>query len=134
MKKLRMDPNHQIGQHNKKLGKKKVPNGEVLKSSLNNVAEELREGNSMIQQYKTEEEIFKELVDIGIEKEYIEDCYLFLIQNTDKSRAFFGFPSEMRKSILSKMMAAIVNNLKSIFFGKIEAVNSLIRTLIRNRI
>ncbi|KAI5668698.1 hypothetical protein M9H77_18551 [Catharanthus roseus] len=83
--------------------------------------EELREGNSMIQQYQTEEEIFKELVDIGIEKEYIEDCYLFLIQNTDKSRAFFGFPSEMGKSILSKMMAAIVNNLKSIFFGKIEA-------------
>ncbi|KAI5669482.1 hypothetical protein M9H77_19335 [Catharanthus roseus] len=81
---------------------------EVLKSALNNVAEALREGNSIIQQHKTrvyiEEEIFKELVAIRIEKEPIIDCYLFLIQNPDKLRGFFGCPSEMRKSILSKMM------------------------------
>ena len=57
--------------------------------------------------YYSEDEVFSELVKIGIPTEHQLDAMLFLIKDPAKMRAFFGVPtSELRRAILLKMMYA----------------------------
>lgn len=83
---------------------------QIMKGALDNVASAIREGNVIFQNSRervySEAEIYDELIEIGIDSDNIDDCYLFLTQNQAKSRAFFGCPRERRKRILGKMMDA----------------------------
>ncbi|KAG6485803.1 hypothetical protein ZIOFF_054368 [Zingiber officinale] len=99
------------GSTNSQRKKKKVSNDkelEVLKFALDNVAEAIRERNFILQNSRTrvytENEIFNELIAIGVEENQIDDCYIFLTKNLDKARTFFGCPTERRKNILDKLM------------------------------
>ena len=81
---------------------------ESLKGALHNVADALREGNTILEKSRprvySEKEIYDELVNIGVETDLIDDYYVFLCQNTEKVRSFFGCPSESRRNILNKLM------------------------------
>ncbi|XP_071932568.1 uncharacterized protein [Coffea arabica] len=81
---------------------------ESLKGALHNVADALREGNTILEKSRprvySEKEIYDELVNIGVETDLIDDYYVFLCQNTEKVRSFFGCPSERRRNILNKLM------------------------------
>ncbi|KAK6939553.1 Myb/SANT-like domain [Dillenia turbinata] len=58
---------------------------ELLKGALENVTNAIREGNCILQKSRalvySEDEIYSELLSIGVEEELIDDCYLFLIHN-----------------------------------------------------
>ena len=55
----------------------------------------------------SEDEVFSELVKIGISTNVQLDAILFLIKDPAKMRAFFGIPTnELRQQILLKMMYA----------------------------
>ena len=55
----------------------------------------------------SEDEVYYELVNIGILADVQLDAMLFLIKDPAKMRAFFGAPtSELRRQILLKMMYA----------------------------
>ncbi|KAI5668346.1 hypothetical protein M9H77_18199 [Catharanthus roseus] len=91
--------------------KRKVSNDEefdVLKGALHTVAKAIREGNFVIEQSRphvySEKDIFNQFVVIGIASKITDDCYIYLTENAAKTRAFFGCPSERRKSILMKLM------------------------------
>ncbi|KAL3513176.1 hypothetical protein ACH5RR_025893 [Cinchona calisaya] len=81
---------------------------DILKYTLDNVAEAIREGNFVLQKSRAcayfEEEIFNKLVVVDIEADLIDDCYIFLTQKPVKARSFFGCPGERCKSILNKLM------------------------------
>ncbi|XP_027169480.1 uncharacterized protein LOC113769246 [Coffea eugenioides] len=81
---------------------------ESLKGALHNIADSLREGNTILEKSRpgvySEKEIYDELVNIGVEADLIDDYYVFLCQNTEKVRSFFGCPSERRRNILNKLM------------------------------
>nr|POF14717.1 hypothetical protein CFP56_34201 [Quercus suber] len=105
---------------------------ENFQSEIDNVAASIRQGNKiaieglaiMIQGHEianeglaimekgrsrcySEEEVFFELVNIGIPTDMQLDAMLFLIKDPSKMRAFFGVPaSELRRQILLKMMYA----------------------------
>ena len=53
----------------------------------------------------SEDEVFYELVKIGIPMDVKLDAMLFLIKDPSKMRAFFGVPTnELHRQILLKMM------------------------------
>ena len=105
---------------------------EIFQSRIDNVAASIREGNEiakeglaiMMQGHEiakeglaimergrprcySEDEVFFELVKIGIPTEHQLDAMLFLIKDPAKMRAFFGIPTnELRQQILLKMMYA----------------------------
>ena len=76
--------------------------------ALNNVAVAIREGNTVLERSRarvySEDEIFNELVALGMDSSSIDEAYLFLTQNPDKVRALFGCPHGRRINILDKMM------------------------------
>nr|POF26707.1 hypothetical protein CFP56_60857 [Quercus suber] len=104
---------------------------ENFQSEIDNVAASIRQGNKiaieglaiMIQGHEianeglaimekgrsrcySEEEVFFELVNIGIPTDMQLDAMLFLIKDPSKMRAFFGVPaSELRRQILLKMIS-----------------------------
>ncbi|XP_030951976.1 uncharacterized protein LOC115975362 isoform X2 [Quercus lobata] len=103
---------------------------EIFQSGIDNVAASIRQGNEiakeglaiMMQGHEiakeglaimergrprcySEDEVFSELVKIGIPTEHQLDAMLFLIKDPTKMRAFFGVPTtELRRQILLKMM------------------------------
>ena len=105
---------------------------EIFQSRIDNVAASIRQGNEiakeglaiMMQGHKiakdglaimerghprcySEDEVYYELVNIGILTDVQLDAMLFLIKDPAKMRAFFGVPtSELRRQILLKMMYA----------------------------
>ena len=105
---------------------------EIFQSGINNVATSIRQGNEiakeglaiMMQGHEiakeglaimergrprcySEDEVFSELVKIGIPTEHQLDAMLFLIKDPAKMRAFFRVPtSELRRAILLKTMYA----------------------------
>ena len=105
---------------------------EIFQSGIDNVAASIRQGNEiakeglaiMMQGHEfakeglaimergrprcySEDEVFSELVKIGIPTEHQLDVMLFLIKDPAKMKAFYGVPtSELRRQILLKMMYA----------------------------
>nr|XP_027083790.1 uncharacterized protein LOC113706101 [Coffea arabica] len=81
---------------------------ESLKGAFHNVADALREVNAILEKSRprvySEKEIYDELVNIGVEADLIGDYYVFLCQNTEKVRSFFGCLSERSRNILNKLM------------------------------
>ncbi|XVF38154.1 hypothetical protein REPUB_Repub20aG0075300 [Reevesia pubescens] len=79
-----------------------------IRDSISNVVEAIREGNAVMERGQayvySEEEVFEELVNIGVEKHLIYSAYRFLIEDPARARAFFGFPAEERKDYLIQMM------------------------------
>ncbi|EOY15291.1 Uncharacterized protein TCM_034405 [Theobroma cacao] len=54
--------------------------------------------------YYSEQEVFAELVNIGVDTQLRHKAYTFLIANAARVRALFGCPAEERKEYLSQMM------------------------------
>ncbi|KAK1563637.1 hypothetical protein Q3G72_030491 [Acer saccharum] len=81
---------------------------ENVQSGMNNVADAIREGNKIIERGQPhrhlEQEVYDELINIGVPEELQLDAYLFLIDSESKKRAFFAVPSERRYELLLKLM------------------------------
>ena len=89
-----------------------------FQSGIDNVAASIRQGNEIAKEglaimerghprCYSEDEVYYELVNIGILADVQLDAMLFLIKDPAKMRAFFGVPTSMlRRQILLKMMHA----------------------------
>ncbi|PON80153.1 hypothetical protein PanWU01x14_006030 [Parasponia andersonii] len=81
---------------------------EGIKAAINSVAEAIREGNTIAKRGQarvySEEEVFAELVNLGVDKRLRYRGYTFLTQNASRVRAFFGCPVEERKNFLLQLM------------------------------
>ena len=79
-----------------------------VRDAIKDVVEAIREGNAVMERGQShvysEEEVFEELVKIGIEKHLIYSAYSFLVEDPARVRVFFGFPVEERKDFLIQMM------------------------------
>ncbi|KAJ7980104.1 Myb/SANT-like domain containing protein [Quillaja saponaria] len=83
---------------------------ESIREAINNVAEAIREGNAVIERGRariySEDDIFTELVNIGLDQNILYSAYIFLIKDAARVRAFFGCPAEERKNFLLHIMDA----------------------------
>ena len=81
---------------------------ESIRAAINSVAEAIREGNTVAKRGQarvySEEEVFAELVNLGVDKMIRYRAYTFLTENTSRVRAFFGCPVEDRKNFLLQLM------------------------------
>lgn len=81
---------------------------EGIREAISGVAEAIREGNAISERARqhvyTEEEVFAELVNIGVEKHLRYKAYTFLVEHPERARAFFGYPVDERKDFLLEMM------------------------------
>ena len=81
---------------------------EILKSGMSNVADAIREGNAIVEKAQpriySEEEVYSELLNIGVSENMQLDAFLFLIKRASQKRAFFAVPSDRRYELLLKMM------------------------------
>ncbi|WRX31061.1 Myb/SANT-like domain - like 10 [Theobroma cacao] len=59
--------------------------------------------------YYSAQEVFAELVNIGVDTQLRHKAYTFLIANAARVRALFGCPAEERKEYLSQMMGIQTN-------------------------
>ncbi|KAL5571102.1 hypothetical protein UlMin_020699 [Ulmus minor] len=95
---------------------------EMIQSSMNNVADAIREGNVLIEKgilvfEKTrpclyeEQDIYAELLKIGIPDNIQLEAFLFLVKSPLKTRAFFAVPSPRRYEFLLNMMHLTNENL-----------------------
>ncbi|XWS14366.1 hypothetical protein CRYUN_Cryun35bG0003100 [Craigia yunnanensis] len=95
--------------------KRKAPRVEVfqrefksIREAIKDVADAIREGNVIAERGRprvySEQEVFAELVNIGIDTQLRYKAYTFLIANTGRVRALFGCPAEERKEFLLQMM------------------------------
>ena len=97
----------------KKLNKKDVAEmidkqTEVFGSGIAALTEALKEGNSILKESRprvyAEEDVYNELIAIGVPQEHLVDCMVYLTDNPTKVRALFGVPSALRKDMLFKFM------------------------------
>ncbi|KAL5545653.1 hypothetical protein UlMin_005340 [Ulmus minor] len=88
---------------------------EMIQSSINNVAEAIREGNTIVEKgvevlqkaqprIYLEEEVYAKLLKIGVPDSIVLEAFLFLVNGAQKKRAFFAVPSEKRYELLIKWM------------------------------
>ena len=88
---------------------------EIIQSGINNVAEAIREGNVIAEKgivvfekarrrIYEEQDIYAELLNIGVPDDQQLEAFLFLIKYPEKTRAFFAVPSARRYELLLKMM------------------------------
>lgn len=79
-----------------------------VREAIKEVAAAIREGNAIAERSRprvySEQEVFRELVRIGVERQLRFRAYTFLIANAGRVRAFFGCPIEERKEFLLQMM------------------------------
>lgn len=79
-----------------------------VRDAIKDVAAAIREGNAIAERSRphvySEQEVFRELVNIGVEKQLRFRAYTFLIANARRVRAFFGCPVGERKEFLLQMM------------------------------
>lgn len=72
-----------------------------IREAIKDFAAAIREGNAIAERGRphvySEQEVFAELVNIGIDSQLWYRAYTFLISNVGRVRAFFGCPSEERK-------------------------------------
>ncbi|KAK0587055.1 hypothetical protein LWI29_016608 [Acer saccharum] len=90
------------------------PNPDEMIKAIHSLAEAIKEGNSMFKksqpQIYSEQELWNDLQAIGFEQSILTDAYLYLIENPDKRRAFFGCPFEGRRDLLKRMMYGYGNH------------------------
>ncbi|KAH7862359.1 hypothetical protein Vadar_003688 [Vaccinium darrowii] len=91
---------------------------DVFNNGIVKVAAALREGNRVLHEgnlalkegqprIHSEEEVFKELENTGVEEDLQFLAYNFITSNPGLVRAFFGCPSDRRKAwLLQKMQAS----------------------------
>jgi hypothetical protein len=81
---------------------------ESIREAILDVAQAIREGNVIAERGQlrvyTEQEVFTELVKIGVDVHLRYRAYTFLVANAGRVRAFFGCPAEERKELLLHMM------------------------------
>ncbi|XP_062108432.1 uncharacterized protein LOC133819247 [Humulus lupulus] len=81
---------------------------ERIREAIHSVAEAIREANTIAKRSQarvhSEEEVFAELVNLGVDKRLRYRAYTFLTQNASRVRAFFGCPVEERKKFLLQLM------------------------------
>lgn len=81
---------------------------ESIREAILDVAQAIREGNDIAERGRprvyTEQEVFTELVKIGVDVPLRYRAYTFLIANAGRVRAFFGCPAEERKELLLHML------------------------------
>ncbi|KAE8076984.1 hypothetical protein FH972_015598 [Carpinus fangiana] len=81
---------------------------EGIRAAIKEVAEAIREGNAIIKKGQarvySEEEVFSELVNMGVEQNLRYRAYTFLTEDAARVRAFFGCPIDERKKFLLQMM------------------------------
>ena len=81
---------------------------ESIRKAIHSVAEAIREANAVAKRSQarvySEEEVFSELVNLGVDKRLKYRAYTFLTQNALRVRAFFGCPVEERKNFLLQLM------------------------------
>uniref|UniRef100_A0A803N8A1 Uncharacterized protein n=1 Tax=Chenopodium quinoa TaxID=63459 RepID=A0A803N8A1_CHEQI len=81
---------------------------QVLKEGLDSVAEARREGNSILKQIYprvfSRDEIFEEILNLGVEESQQLKAYRFFNANETRVREFFGCPQRIRKAFLIQMM------------------------------
>ena len=79
-----------------------------LQSGLSSVADAIREGNIIAERGRpriySEEEVYAELINIGVPENLQLDAFLFLIKSAAKMRAFFAVPNDRRYELLLKLM------------------------------
>lgn len=79
-----------------------------IKEAIKDVARAIREGNVIAERGRphvySEQEVFGELVKIGVESHLRYRAYTYLIANAGRVRAFFGCPAEERKEFLLHVM------------------------------
>ena len=79
-----------------------------VREAIKDVAAAIREGNAIAERSRprvySEQEVFKELVSIGVDPLLRFRAYTFLIANAGRVRAFFGCPVDERKEFLLQMM------------------------------
>lgn len=79
-----------------------------IREAIKNVAVAIREGNAVAERGRphvySEQEVFAELVNIGVDSQIRYRAYTFLISNAGRVRAFFGCPTDERKEFLLQMM------------------------------
>ncbi|EEF52875.1 uncharacterized protein At2g29880 [Ricinus communis] len=106
---------HSHSETSSKGQKRKAPKDDIferefksIREAIKDVAEAIREGNIIAERGRlrvySEQEVFTELVKIGVERHMRYKAYTFLIANAGRARAFFGCPSEERKEFLLQMM------------------------------
>ncbi|KAH7844679.1 hypothetical protein Vadar_030561 [Vaccinium darrowii] len=94
---------------------------QVCNNGIVEVAAALREGNQVLhegnlalkegqQRVYSEEEVFKELENIGVEEDLLFRAYNFITSNTGLVRAFFGCPTHRRKAWLTEKMRGPSNS------------------------
>ncbi|GMY27510.1 hypothetical protein FCV25MIE_22752 [Fagus crenata] len=81
---------------------------EGIRDAIKNVAEAIREGNAIIKRGQSlvysEEEVFAELVKMGVGKKLRYKAYTFLTEDAARVRAFFGCPIDERRNFLLHLM------------------------------
>lgn len=81
---------------------------QVLKEGLDSVADAIREGNSILKQIRprvySSDEIFDEIVKLGVEDNKQFKAYRFLNAKDTRVREFFGCPQRIRRAFLDQMM------------------------------
>lgn len=81
---------------------------ESIREAIKDVAQAIREGNVIAERGRprvySEQEVFTELVKIGVDVQLRYKAYTFLIANAGRVRAFFGCPAEERKEFLLQLM------------------------------
>ncbi|KAK2663187.1 hypothetical protein Ddye_001761 [Dipteronia dyeriana] len=83
-------------------------NPDEMIKAVHSLAEAIKEGNSMFEksqpQVYSEQDLWNDLQAMRFEQSILTDAYLYLVENPDKRRAFFGCPLESRKDLLEMMM------------------------------
>lgn len=81
---------------------------ESMREAISSVTEAIREGNAIAKRSRarvySEEDVFRELVNIGIDERLRYKAYNFLTQDATRVRALFGCPIEERKNFLLQLM------------------------------
>lgn len=114
-KKRKHDEEEDLNKGKKKKSEEEEDVNKKIMISLENVANAIREGHTILkesntilersrQRVYTEQEIYNELEIIGLDATKLCEAYLFLVKCPESARAIFGVPLQMRKKILEEMM------------------------------
>lgn len=79
-----------------------------IREAIKDVAEAIREGNVIAERGQprvySEQEVFAELLNVGVEIQLHYRAYIFLIENAGRVRPLFGCPAEERKEFLLQIL------------------------------
>ncbi|GAV60908.1 LOW QUALITY PROTEIN: hypothetical protein CFOL_v3_04436, partial [Cephalotus follicularis] len=97
---------------NDKKRKASACEGELKRTmeAINDVAKAIREGNAIVEgvpQIYSEEEVFAELVNLGVEEHLGYKAYIFHVEDAARVRALFDYPVEGRTDFLIQMLCGL---------------------------